>query len=135
MDGRKIYYVSTLRGDDNNDGLSEETPFRSLRKVAGQKREPGDMILLERGSVFQEEYLHIYEGGTREHPVVVDAYGQGEMPVIAAEGSGLWYQNYGAPLDSPAHVWKGYVSSAVLLYDAEYITVRNIEGDFRCGLC
>ena len=85
------------------------------------------MILLERGSVFQEEYLHIYEGGTREHPVVVDAYGQGEMPVIAAEGSGLWYQNYGAPLDSPAHVWKGYVSSAVLLYDAEYITVRNIE--------
>ena len=46
MDGRKIYYVSTLRGDDNNDGLSEETPFRSLRKVAGQKREPGDMILL-----------------------------------------------------------------------------------------
>ena len=47
--------------------------------------------------------------------------------MIAAEGSGLWYQNYGAPLDSPAHVWKGYVSSAVLLYDAEYITVRNIE--------
>ena len=65
MDGRKIYYVSALRGDDNNDGLSEETPFRSLRKAAGQKREPGDMILLERGSVFQEEYLHIYEGGIR----------------------------------------------------------------------
>lgn len=127
MDGRKIYYVSALRGDDSNDGLSEETPFRSLKKAAGQKREPGDMILLERGSVFQEEYLHIYEGGTREHPLVIDAYGQGEMPVIAAEGSGLWYQDYGAPLDSPVHVWKGYVSSAVLLYDAEYVVMRNIE--------
>lgn len=127
MDRGRIFYVSSLHGDDRYDGRSEKTPFRSLRKINRQKREPGDVILLERGSVFEEEYLHIFGGGTEEFPVLVDAYGEGEMPVIAAAGSGLWYQNYGAPLDSPVHVWKGYVSSAVLLYDAEYITIRNIE--------
>lgn len=127
MDSKRTYYVSSLHGDDSNDGTSKDSPFRSLKKINRQKRGPGDRILLERGSVFDEEYLHIFGGGTREYPVVVDAYGEGEMPVIAAAGSGLWYQNYGAPLDSPTHVWKGYVSSAVLLYDAEYITVRNIE--------
>ena len=37
MDGRKIYYVSALRGDDSNDGLSEETPFRSLKKQPDRK--------------------------------------------------------------------------------------------------
>lgn len=127
MNSERIFYVSSLHGDDRNDGTSEESPFRSLKMINRQKRAPGDKILLERGSVFQEEYLHIFGGGTKASPVTVDAYGEGEMPVIAAEGSGLWYQNYGAHLDSPAHVWKGYVSSAVLLHDAEYITVRNIE--------
>lgn len=127
MDGERVYYVSALHGDDRNDGLTEKTPFRTLKMVSRQKRRPGDKILLERGSVFEREYLHIFGGGTKDHPVVIDAYGEGLAPVIAAEGNGLWYQNYGAPLDSPVHVWKGYVSSAVLLYDAEYITVKNLE--------
>ena len=39
----------------------------------------------------------------------------------------IWYQNYGGHLDNVVHTWKGYLSSAVLLYDAEYISIRNLE--------
>lgn len=127
MDAKRTFYVSSFRGDDRNNGTSAETPFRTLRSINRQERKPGDVILLERGSVFEEEYLHIFGGGSKEAPVVIDAYGEGDLPRIDAAGSGLWYQNYGAPLDAPTHVWRGYVSSAVLLYDAEYITVRNLE--------
>lgn len=42
-------------------------------------------------------------------------------------GQGIWYQDYGCELDSPAHTRNGYVSSAVLLYDAEYVTLQDLE--------
>ena len=58
---------------------------------------------------------------------MIGAYGEGDAPRIEACGQGIWYQNYGAPLDSPTHVYRGYVSSAVLLYDAEYIIVEDLE--------
>ncbi len=50
--------------------------------------QPGDQILLERGSVFIGEYLHLYAGGTKEAPVVVDAYGEGGLPRIETDGNG-----------------------------------------------
>ena len=124
--GRAIY-VSSVNGDDANSGYAPEKAFRSLRKVNQMEIQPGDQILLERGSVFVGEYLHLYRGGTKEAPIVVDAYGEGELPRIEADGNGIWYQNYGGHLDNVVHTWKGYLSSAVLLYDAEYITVRNLE--------
>lgn len=65
------------------------------------------------------------DSGSEEAPIVIGAYGEGDAPRIEACGQGMRYQNYGAPLDSPTHVYRGYVSSAVLLYDAEYIIVED----------
>ena len=48
------------------------------------------------------------------------------MPEIEAAGQGIWYQDYGTELDSPNHTKEGYVSSAMLLYDCAYITLRDI---------
>lgn len=122
------YYFSTLRGSDCNDGLSPKTPWRSLKMLENASLLSGSRILLERGSVFENEALHLIEiCGTEEKPVILDAYGEGEqLPVICANGQGLWYQDYGRPLDNPQHVWRGWVSSAVLLYDCAYIEVRNL---------
>ena len=53
----KTYYVSSIRGNDKNDGLTQETPFRTLQQLTGRELEPGDRILLERGSVFEDQYL------------------------------------------------------------------------------
>lgn len=91
--GRAIY-VSSVNGDDANSGYAPEKAFRSLRKVNQMEIQPGDQILLERGSVFVGEYLHLYRGGTKEAPVVVDAYGEGALPRIETDGNGIWYQNY-----------------------------------------
>lgn len=123
----RIFYVSSMHGDDTNSGQTPEDAFRSLRKINQLEIQPGDQIFLERGSVFIGEYLHLYAGGTKEAPVVVDAYGEGALPRIEADGNGIWYQNYGGHLDNVVHTWKGYLSSAVLLYDAEYISIRNLE--------
>lgn len=88
--GRAIY-VSSVNGDDVNSGYAPEKAFRSLRKVNQMEIQPGDQILLERGSVFVGEYLHLYRGGTKEAPVVVDAYGEGALPASrrTETGSGI----------------------------------------------
>lgn len=84
--------------------------------------------MLERGGVFYGQYLQITDSGSKEAPIVIGVYSDGEPPRIEACGQGIWYpEDYGNPLDAPTHVYHGYVSSAVLLYDAEYIIVEDLE--------
>lgn len=121
------YYVSASKGDDGNDGLSAGTPFRTLGKVNGLKLHPGERVLLERGSVFDNQFLRITDSGRLEEPVEIGCYGEGLPPAVNANGNGIWYQDYGTALDAGTHVNKGYVSSAVLLYDVSHVLVHDIE--------
>ena len=121
------YYVSSIRGNDQNDGLTQEAPFRTLQQIMRLELGAGDRVLLERGSVFENQYLHIRGKGEKEKRIEIAAYGEGRLPHICANGTGIWYQDYGTLLDSPAHVYKGNVSSAILLYDAEYIWIHDLE--------
>ena len=121
------YYVSSIRGNDTNDGLTQETPFRTLLQVMAKELGAGDRVLLERGSVFEDQYLHIRGRGEKDALIEIASYGEGDLPHICANGTGIWYQDYGTPLDSPVHVYQGNVSSAVLLYDVEYIWIHDLE--------
>ena len=120
-----IYYVSAQKGNDKNDG-SAQHPFATLFAVNRLPLKPGEQVLLERGSVFSGQFLHLSVQGTKEAPILIGAYGEGNPPEIAAGGQGIWYQDYGTELDSPTHTKEGYVSSAVLLYDCAYVTLRDI---------
>ena len=86
-------------------------------------------MLLERGSTFQDQYLHIKDtSGTADAPITIADYGDASAkPVIAANGvkGSRWYQNYRASVGN--HQNKGTVSSAILLKDVSYITVKNLE--------
>ncbi len=121
------YYVSSLDGNDNNDGLSENNAFYSLQKINDIELKPGDKVLLEAGSVFTNGFLHIKGSGSQEYPIEIDKYGEGNNPRIDTNGQGIWYQDYGKQLDSSSHKFKGYVSSSILLYDVEYINIKNLE--------
>lgn len=123
----KTYYVSSLKGNDQNNGCSQDTAFKSLAMINSTHLNPGDRVLLECGSVFENQYLHIRDGGTKEQWIEIASYGDGDLPVIHANGQGIWYQDYGTLLDAKTHVREGYVSSVILLYDAHDIIVHDIE--------
>ena len=91
------YYISSINGDDNNNGLSPETAWRTLDKLVASNGEDdciityehvvkaGDAVFLERGSVFNATLKTRFTGGYAIH--IVDgvdygAYGVGEKPVI-----------------------------------------------------
>ena len=125
------YYVSSTHGDDGNAGTDKGHPWKTLDKVnaIATDLKPGDSVLLERGSTFQDQYLHIKDtSGTADAPITIADYGDASAkPVIAANGvkGSQWYQNYRASVGN--HQNKGTVSSAILLKDVSYITVKNLE--------
>ena len=83
----KTYYVSSTNGDDCNNGEAPETAFGSLDRINNLELNPGDRILLERGSVFENQYLHIKGRGTRSDRIEIGAYGEGTMPCIHSNGT------------------------------------------------
>ena len=123
------YYVDSKGGNDSNDGTSESKAFKTLEKVNGLNLEPGDTVLLKKGSVFEDQALKFTkeDSGTAEAPVKISTYGEGEKPKINTNGHGQWELNYGNRLDNVNHKWKGTVSSSILIKDTEYLEIEGLE--------
>ena len=123
------YYVDSKDGKDSNAGTAENKAFQTLKKVNGLNLEPGDTVLLKKGSVFEDQALKFTkeDSGTAEAPVKISTYGEGEKPKINTNGHGQWELNYGNPLDNQNHKWKGTVSSSILIEDTEYLEIEGLE--------
>ena len=123
------YYVDSKDGKDSNAGTAENKAFQTLKKVNELNLEPGDTVLLKKGSVFEDQALKFTkeDSGTAEAPVKISTYGEGEKPKINTNGHGQWELNYGNPLDNQNHKWKGTVSSSILIEDTEYLGIEGLE--------
>ena len=123
------YYVDSNGGNDSNEGTSEGKAFRTLDKVNTLDLEPGDTVLLKRGSVFEDQALKFTkeDSGTAEAPIKISTYGDGDRPKINTNGHGQWELNYGNRLDNVNHKWKGTVSSSILIEDTEYLEIEGLE--------
>lgn len=71
------YYVDPA-GDDENDGLSPETPWRTFMRTTWGDVQPGDAVFLKRGEMYRspESALPILT------EVTYSAYGEGSKPVL-----------------------------------------------------
>ncbi len=76
-----IYYVANV-GNDANTGRSTSTPFQSLSKVNSLVLRPGDQVLFRRGDKFLGTLL-IRRSGSEGQPIVFDAYGTGQKPILS----------------------------------------------------
>jgi len=80
----KTYYVS-IQGNDENDGLSPETAWRSLDKVSVTVFQQGDTLLFKSGDVWTGGVAP-KGSGSKVSPIVVDKYGAGANPRIDGQG-------------------------------------------------
>ena len=92
------YYVSN-EGDDNNDGLSPETPWKTLNQVSQAELNDGDGVLFKRGDLFRGCFK-------AQNGVTYGAYGEGEKPKFYS-----WEKPLGDPMlwdlvDSKHCIWK-----------------------------
>lgn len=94
----QAYYVSN-EGDDNQDGRTPDTAWRTLGKVLNAELEQGDAVLFRRGDTFRGQIV-------AKSGVTYAAYGAGNKPNIFA-----WDKNMASPecwvlVDEEHHIWK-----------------------------
>ncbi len=79
------YYISQSEGDDSNDGLSEETPWKSFKHLPDLQLKGGDKVLLKCGDRWVGEYFRLNSptGTSEDNMVLLSSYGKGEKPKIA----------------------------------------------------
>lgn len=75
------YYVSQSDGNDNNNGISATTPWKTLAKAGQLTYVSGDQLLLKCNDAWNEQ-LTLAGSGTAINPILVSSYGTGNKPMI-----------------------------------------------------
>ncbi len=84
LEGRRLlatYYVSQVDGDDTSTGTSETEAWASIARLEQQTLLPGDVVLLKRGSAWNEYWEQDFSGNAA-NPILVQTYGQGDAPIL-----------------------------------------------------
>ncbi len=90
------YYVSNSSGNDLNDGLSEQTPWKTLEKVSSQVFNAGDNIYLKAGDEWNETLFAKGEGNSQNW-ITLTSYGEGDKPKISPGNNatyGIFLEDY-----------------------------------------
>lgn len=82
----KTYYVDFENGNDEFDGLSELSPWKTLEKVNNTFFEPGSAILLKRGCVWKDTFLWPKGTGSENNINYISCYGDEnlDLPYISS---------------------------------------------------
>jgi len=73
------YYINSQTGNDANNGISINSPWKSLKKLEEITFQPSDSILFAKNSVFQGGII-FNSSGSAEKPIVISGYGEGSLP-------------------------------------------------------
>lgn len=96
----KKYYVSSVNGNDDNDGLSPATALKTLPAAANLSLKEGDAVLLERGSVFRLTGSFSLKSG-----VTYAAYGSGNKPAVYGSAMNYAVASFWQPFELMKNVW------------------------------
>lgn len=75
------YFVSSSGGSNANAGTSSGSPWQTLAKVQATTLNADDVVQLKRGDTWHER-LVISNSGTSGHPIIVQDYGSGPLPIV-----------------------------------------------------
>lgn len=123
------YYLSNITGDDNKDGHSPETAWKSFEKLQSVTFGPGDHIYLDAQSTWSGVQFRPEGSGAEGAPIVLTKYNDGgdssKRPILNGDGTiaDLNAHSYLA-FDS----WrKFYPSGTIELINVEQWEIRGIE--------
>ena len=98
------YYVSSSEGNDQNDGLSVQSPFQTIEKLNSMLFNMGDSIFFKSGD-YWEGMFWLNGSGSFSEPIVVDVYGGDIRPII----NGFGYQ------------------ASILIFNDQHIEINGLE--------
>ena len=96
---KNYYYLDSVAGDDSNSGTDINSPVKTIAGLKDLKVGPGTHFLFKNGGEYECAVTLTCEG-TKENPVVISSYGEGEKAILytneKAEVFKLFDCSYGA---------------------------------------
>lgn len=105
------YYIDATGGDDNNDGTSENSAFRTFDVVNRIHFLPGSQVLFKKGEEWTGS-LVIHGSGAPGSPNLIGTYGEGDPPLLNGPGT---YQSNTVFFDNVSY------------WEMDGIRIRNYE--------
>jgi len=121
------YYVDPA-GSNANDGLSPQTPWRTLLKVGISTFQPGDAILFKRDGVWNE-WLTPPSSGTAGNLIKFDAYGNGRPP----EFTGRYTTTNAQWTNTSGNVWQITLAAAQPISQLNFVQFGSIWGNVQAS--
>ena len=81
------YYVDATNGNDDDNGTSPETAWKTIGKVNASSFNAGDSILFKRGETWTTGTLTPASSGSAGDPIIFSDYGTGDKPKINPSGA------------------------------------------------
>ncbi len=128
------YYVSLSEGDDNNNGTSQDSPWKTLGKVMSISFNPGDIIHFKRGDTWTKKTLRIDEIGNADNPIIFTDYGTGELPTINVVDTFPKVSQDAYPwTDEGNNIWSIFIDADFIswygMYWTQYSRLRRMKID------
>lgn len=76
------YYIDSESGNDTNEGISVDLPWKTLQKIEETPLYPGDTVRFKRGASFTGP-LYITHSGDSQNHITFSDYGDGQLPAPA----------------------------------------------------
>jgi hypothetical protein len=78
---KNIFYVDCMNGSDSNNGESENSAWKSVKKANTDLQYPVKSLLLKRDCTWEEPLVILLSGSASQN-LIIGAYGNGDIPVI-----------------------------------------------------
>lgn len=121
--GAATYYVDTA-GSNANDGISPQTPWRTLLKVGVSTFQPGDVILFKRDCVWNE-WLTPPSSGTAGNVIRFDAYGNGLPP----EFTGRYGTSTSQWTNTSGSIWQITLAATQAISQLKFVQFGTVWGN------
>lgn len=129
VEGGETLYVSSIDGDDTNTGLTSSSPLKTIDQINATALLPGDSILFRRGDKFIGE-LRPNGSGTEELPIVISAYGEGNLPVINGADSENGSYRAAIFIENQDHIELSYLK----ITNERTVSREGVEDDRAYGI-
>ncbi len=81
QDSKNYYYIDSVSGDDANSGLTESEAVKTIAGLKDLHIGPGTHFLFRSGGEY-DCAVTLTCSGTKDNPVVISSYGEGEKPLL-----------------------------------------------------
>jgi len=124
------YYVDESNGNDTNDGISQQTAWRTIQKVNSVKFSPGDSVLFKKGETWREKKLSPKASGIEGNPIVFSSYGIGKKPrLLGSDNAKSWDRYRGQNIWYTTYYFPDFIKSPGVFFEKESTSYWGLKKD------